>query len=94
VRDLGIHCRVTVAAGAVSASHAAADVLIEGSCGDLLLLASQREDPDSLFFSRRLRLQGDTELGLHLKNFLDAQEHSPSLRRLLEGLSRAIPPSA
>lgn len=94
VLDLGIRCRVTLAGGALRASRAAADVLIEGKCGDLLLLASQQEDPDSLFFSRRLRLQGDTELGLHLKNFLDAQESPPPLRRLLEQLSRAIPPSA
>jgi predicted lipid carrier protein YhbT len=94
VLDLGIRCRVTLVAGALRASHATADVLIEGNCGDLLLLASQQEDPDSLFFSRRLRLQGDTELGLHLKNFLDAQESPPQLRRLLERLSQAIPPSA
>jgi O2-independent ubiquinone biosynthesis accessory factor UbiT len=93
VLDLGICCRVTLAAGALRASQASPDVRIEGCCGDLLLLASQQEDPDSLFFSRRLRLQGDTELGLHLKNFLDAQESPPPLRRLLERLSRAIPPS-
>ncbi|HEY9150498.1 MAG TPA: SCP2 sterol-binding domain-containing protein [Gammaproteobacteria bacterium] len=94
VQDLGIRCRVRLAAGMLRASRAKADVLIEGKCGDLLLLASQQEDPDSLFFSRRLRLQGDTELGLHLKNFLDAQETPPPLRHLLERLSRAIPPSA
>lgn len=94
VLDLGICCRVTLGAGALRASRASPDVRIEGRCGDLLLLASQQEDPDSLFFSRRLRLQGDTELGLHLKNFLDAQEAPPRLRRLLVELSRRIPPSA
>ena len=93
VLDLGISCRVTLAGGALRASAADPDVRIEGCCGDLLLLASQQEDPDSLFFSRRLRLQGNTELGLHLKNFLDAQEPPPLLRRLLAELSRRIPPS-
>lgn len=50
------------------------DVSIRGSAYDLLLLVSQREDADTLFFQRRLRLEGDTELGLHLKNFLDGWE--------------------
>jgi predicted lipid carrier protein YhbT len=35
-------------------------------------LALRREDPDTLFFSRRLVLEGDTELGLVVKNALDA----------------------
>jgi hypothetical protein len=35
-------------------------------------LALRREDPDTLFFTRRLVLEGDTELGLALKNALDA----------------------
>ena len=37
---------------------------------DRLLLITGREDPDTLFFQRRLRMQGDTELGVYLKNFL------------------------
>jgi predicted lipid carrier protein YhbT len=53
------------------------DVCIRGTAYDLLLLVSKREDADSLFFQRRLRLEGDTELGLHLKNFLDAWEAPP-----------------
>jgi O2-independent ubiquinone biosynthesis accessory factor UbiT len=56
------------------------DVSIRGSTYDLLLLASGHEDADTLFFQRRLRLEGSTELGLHLKNFLDAWEPSPGLR--------------
>jgi predicted lipid carrier protein YhbT len=39
-----------------------------------MLLAARREDADTLFFQRRLRMSGDTELGLYLKNFLDAFE--------------------
>ncbi len=39
---------------------------------DYAALALRREDPDSLFFTRRLVLEGDTELGLALKNALDA----------------------
>ena len=47
------------------------DLLLKGTAYDYLLLASRREDTDTLFFSRRLHMQGDTELGLYVKNFLD-----------------------
>ena len=39
---------------------------------DYLSLALRREDPDSLFFSRRLVVEGDTALGLVVKNALDS----------------------
>lgn len=48
------------------------DLAISASLGDLWLLARREEDPDSLFFRRRLTLEGDTELGLLFKNALDA----------------------
>lgn len=52
----------------------AADLAISASLPDLWLLARREEDPDSLFFSRRLCLEGDTELGLLFKNAIDAFE--------------------
>ena len=48
-----------------------AEATVKGSATDLLLLASRREDADTLFFQRRLRLTGDTELGLTARNLLD-----------------------
>lgn len=48
------------------------DLVIAASLNDLWLLARRVEDPDSLFFSRRLLLEGDIELGLIFKNCLDA----------------------
>jgi predicted lipid carrier protein YhbT len=47
----------------------------------LLLLAGQ-VDADTLFFQRRLAIAGDTELGLVVKNWLDAQERPAWLTRL------------
>lgn len=47
------------------------DLLLKGTIYDYLLLASRSEDTDTLFFNRRLQMQGDTELGLYVKNFLD-----------------------
>lgn len=51
-----------------------ADLNISASAHDFLLLAQRKEDPDTLFFSRRLSMEGDTELGLLVKNTLDAME--------------------
>jgi len=48
------------------------DLTIGASAHDFLLLAQRKEDPDTLFFSRRLSMEGDTELGLLVKNTLDA----------------------
>lgn len=52
----------------------ASDLTISASAHDFLRLAQRQEDPDTLFFSRRLSMQGDTELGLVVKNALDALE--------------------
>lgn len=51
-----------------------ADLSIGASAHDFLLLAQRREDPDTLFFGRRLQMEGDTELGLLVKNTLDAMD--------------------
>ncbi|MCE9688122.1 SCP2 sterol-binding domain-containing protein [Shewanella sp. AS16] len=37
---------------------------------ELVLVAAGKEDPDTLFFQRRLCIEGDTELGLEVKNLL------------------------
>ncbi len=58
---------------ALSAARAS-DLIISASAHDFLRLAQREEDPDTLFFSRRLSMQGDTELGLIVKNTLDALE--------------------
>jgi predicted lipid carrier protein YhbT len=50
---------------------------ITASTYDFIQLALRKEDPDTLFFSRRLLMEGDTELGLLLKNTLDALELPP-----------------
>ncbi|MCG2585938.1 SCP2 domain-containing protein [Massilia sp. TS11] len=67
---------------------------IGASLHDLVRLARREEDPDTLFFSRRLVLEGDTELGLLFKNTLDALETWPfdpahfAPRRVLRQLLR------
>ncbi len=53
-------------------SSAAWDVRIAGRLDDFWLLVTRSEDPDTLFFHRRLILEGETETGLYIKNMLDA----------------------
>lgn len=50
------------------------DVRISGTLADFWLLASRKEDPDTLFFNRTLTIEGETEAGLYLKNLLDSLE--------------------
>jgi predicted lipid carrier protein YhbT len=45
---------------------------ISGGSREFLLLASRREDADTLFFQRRLVIEGNTELGLQVKNLIDS----------------------
>ncbi|MDP3846193.1 MAG: SCP2 sterol-binding domain-containing protein [Pseudomonas sp.] len=73
VRDLQLEWFLTRNnAGLQVAARAQAQVSISGNWSDFLLLASRQEDPDTLFFRRRLVIEGDTELGLAIKNLLDS----------------------
>ncbi|MEA9392920.1 SCP2 domain-containing protein [Acerihabitans sp. TG2] len=73
VSDLGLQWYMTVENDRLKVSqHATADVSFCGNANDLILIAARREDPDTLFFQRRLRIEGDTELGLYVKNLMDS----------------------
>ena len=52
------------------------DLTIGACARDFLKLALREEDPDTLFFGRRLTMEGDTELGLLIKNLLDSVDPS------------------
>ena len=76
VSDAELRFSVRLEQDQLCAGHAVtdADLTIEGTVYTFLLLASRREDADTLFFRRQLKTSGDTELGLHVKNFLDGLE--------------------
>lgn len=62
------------------------NVIFSAHSDYLLLLALNKIDPDTLFFQRKLGIQGDTELGLFIKNLLasiDLTERFPSQPRKL-----------
>jgi collagenase-like PrtC family protease/predicted lipid carrier protein YhbT len=51
-----------------------ADLRFAAPLSAYLQMVSRQEDPDTLFFNRTLSIEGDTELGLRVKNMLDALE--------------------
>lgn len=57
------------------------DLAFAANLSAYLQLLARQEDPDTLFFNRELEITGNTELGLIVKNMLDAIEW-PSLPNL------------
>jgi Putative lipid carrier protein len=75
VRDIGLRWFTSVENDRLIVSHSAeADVSFSADASDLLMIAARKQDPDTLFFQRRLVIEGDTELGLYVKNLMDAIE--------------------
>ena len=75
VRDIGLLWYTSVVEGRLVVSQQAdADVSFSADASDLLMIAARKQDPDTLFFQRRLVIEGDTELGLYVKNLMDAIE--------------------
>ncbi len=69
------------------------DVCISGESLDFVLLATRQADPDTLFFQRRIHIEGDTELGLGVKNTMDSMDWDDlpmPLRKLLQGVGVII----
>ena len=94
VKDLGLSLRFTVsprgfAPDTLAHDQGAPDLTISATARDFLLLLTRREDPDTLFFSRRLVSEGDTELGLTVKNLLDALDPETVLCGLPAPLAHA-----
>jgi predicted lipid carrier protein YhbT len=61
-------------AGRLRVLEGPGEATIRGSLRAFKTLAQRKQDPDQLFFQRKLVIEGDTELGLGLKNLLDSLE--------------------
>ena len=85
VRDLGLamHVESTPAGFRVARAPYAPDLTVAATLSDFIALARREEDPDTLFFARRLSVEGDTELGLVLKNLLDGIDWRTVLGRIV-----------
>ena len=69
VRDIGLLWYTSVVDGRLVVSQQAdADVSFSADASELLMIAARKQDPDTLFFQRRLVIDGDTELGLYVNN--------------------------
>ncbi|QJD58263.1 SCP2 domain-containing protein [Pseudomonas sp. gcc21] len=90
VTDLGLAWNVTRTDKGLRLDRTApSDLCIRGNWREFLLLASRQEDPDTLFFRRRLIIEGDTELGLEIKNLMDSLDPDrlpPRLWQLIQWL--------
>lgn len=62
------------------------DLYFGANMADFLKMLLRQEDPDTLFFNRKLKIEGDTELGLIVKNLLDSIDWStiPLMKSLVE----------
>jgi len=76
VSDAGLNLRFAYGERGFHPSFGAgaADLTISARARDFLALLTREEDADTLFFNRRLQMEGETELGLLVKNTLDAIE--------------------
>jgi predicted lipid carrier protein YhbT len=94
VLDLNISWFFTIEHGALAMQTAlpadfenSKHCCVSGGLVDLMCLMNRQQDPDTLFFQRRLMLTGDTELGLEIRNVLDAidiDELPGKLKRLMQ----------
>ena len=88
VEDLGVVLTLTLEGEQFLLTRDQGEATIRGGWREFLCLATRREDPDALFFQRRLVIEGDTELGLTVKNLLDSREEGLAQGRLGEWLAR------
>ena len=73
VPDLGLQWFTSVEDNKLIVRQSAqADVTFRADSHYLLMIAARKQDPDTLFFQRHLMIEGDTELGLYVKNLMDA----------------------
>jgi O2-independent ubiquinone biosynthesis accessory factor UbiT len=86
VDDASMALTFEITSGGLRPASMDPHVTIRGALRDFVALARRREDPDTLFFQRRLVVEGETETGLHLKNLLDGWDYD------LEGHVRATLP--
>jgi predicted lipid carrier protein YhbT len=72
----------------------APDLTFRANLSAFLQLAARQEDPDTLFFHRALVVEGDTELGLIVKNMFDAVEWTEWLQwpKCFPGVRMSEPP--
>ncbi|MEW6998516.1 SCP2 domain-containing protein [Colwelliaceae bacterium BS250] len=95
VQDINVDWFFTVLDERVVVSNKVldADVTITGDLNSFVQLAAQTVDPDTLFFKRKLLIEGNVELGLAIKNLLDRvelTELATPIKALLVGYANSV----
>jgi predicted lipid carrier protein YhbT len=91
VRDAGLKLHFSLQADGFRAERRGkAEVTFTATAADFARLALRLEDPDTLFFTRRLLIEGDTDLGLTVKNMLDAVELETAAAGLPAGFGHVV----
>lgn len=94
VKDRRLHWPLTLRDGRLMlAPDMDTDVSVSATVPAFLNLLSQQVDPDTLFFQRQLSIEGDVDLGLNIKNLLDAldEDDLPMIwQRALAGLRQLL----
>jgi predicted lipid carrier protein YhbT len=91
VRDAGLKLYFSLYANGFRAErNGPSDVTFTATATDFARLALRLEDPDTLFFNRRLLIEGDTNLGLTVKNMLDAVELETAAASMPAGFGRVV----
>ncbi len=70
IKDLALNFEVSFQEGWHVRPLSKPQVTFSAESKELILIAAGKEDPDTLFFQRKLNIEGDTELGLEVKNLL------------------------
>lgn len=84
LEDAGLALTLAASDSKFSAANGPVDLTLAANCADFARMLLREEDPDTLFFNRKLRIEGDTELGLIVKNLLDSIDWSETpLSRLM-----------
>jgi predicted lipid carrier protein YhbT len=83
ISDLGLRLNFSCQAhGFRPSADGPPELELTADLAEFIALLRGTVDADTLFFQRRLSIRGDTELGLIVKNWLDASERPAWLLRL------------
>ena len=95
VSDLALSYQLTLSGDQLTGADRQGEnhLTVRASLYDFMSIASRQVDPDTLVFQRRLVMEGDTELGLALKNYLDGMDIEASkILGMVESFSRKTMP--
>lgn len=96
-RGFRVASRASNAGSGALAEGAAPEIRIVATSRDFIRLAAREVDADTLFFNRRLIIQGETELALIVRNAIDAIDFSATrsgtvLHDVLRRVARRLAP--